>query len=122
MLQIFLMFQYNFSLLLKQSVFLIRTVGGVVQIGSTRHVGHFWPIVPDPCECDDGEFGGMKTGRGNRSTRRKPAPAPHWPPQIQTDETRTAAVGSQRLTAWAIVRIWSQIACTRISIIRIQVG
>jgi hypothetical protein len=26
--------------------FLIRIVGGGVQTGSTRHVGHFWPIVP----------------------------------------------------------------------------
>jgi hypothetical protein len=28
-------------------------------------------------------FGGMKIGRGNRSTRGKPAPAPLCPPQIQ---------------------------------------
>jgi hypothetical protein len=28
-----------------------------------------WPIVPDPGDCDDGEFDGI--GRGNRSTRRK---------------------------------------------------
>jgi hypothetical protein len=38
-----------------------------------------WPIVPD---YDDGEFGGMKIGRGHRSTRRKPAPALLCPPQI----------------------------------------
>jgi hypothetical protein len=30
-----------------------------------------WPIVPAPGDYDDGEFGGMKIGRG--STRRKPA-------------------------------------------------
>jgi hypothetical protein len=57
---------------------------------------------------NDGEFGGMKIGRGNRSTRRKPAPAPLCPPQIpfgQTrDRTRAAAEGSQRLTAWAMAR------------------
>jgi hypothetical protein len=35
-----------------------------------------WPTVPAPGDCDDGEFGRMKIGRGNRSTRRKPAPAP----------------------------------------------
>jgi hypothetical protein len=29
-----------------------------------------------------GEIGGMKIDRGNRSTRRKPAPAPLCPPQI----------------------------------------
>jgi hypothetical protein len=59
-------------------------------------------------EVDCGEIGGMKIGRGNRSTRRKPAPAPLWPPQIPHDETRArtraAAVGSQRLTAWAMAR------------------
>jgi hypothetical protein len=38
--------------------------------------------VPASGDCEDGElFGGMKIGRGNRSTRRKPAPAPLCPPQ-----------------------------------------
>jgi hypothetical protein len=31
------------------------------------------------------EIGGMKVGRGNRSTRRKPAPAPLCPPQMPHD-------------------------------------
>jgi hypothetical protein len=39
--------------------------GGVVQTGSTRHVGHFWPIVLAPGDCEDGEFGGMTIGREN---------------------------------------------------------
>jgi hypothetical protein len=43
----------------------------------------------------------MRIGRGNRSTRRKPAPVPHYPPQIPRDLngalTRAAAVGSRRL-------------------------
>jgi hypothetical protein len=59
------------------------------------------PIVPAPGDYDDGEIGGM-IGRGNRSTRRKHAPVPLCPPQIQhSARTRTpaAAVGSQRLTA-----------------------
>jgi hypothetical protein len=47
-----------------------------------------WPIVPAPGDYDDGEFGGMKIGRGNRSTRRKPTPAPLFPPQIPLDQTR----------------------------------
>jgi hypothetical protein len=67
-----------------------------------------WPIVPDPDDYDDGEFGGMKFGRGNRSTRRKRSPASLCPPKIPLDQTqartRTAAVGSQRLTAWAMAR------------------
>jgi hypothetical protein len=29
------------------------------------------PIVPAPGDCDDGGFDGMKSGRGNRSTRTK---------------------------------------------------
>jgi hypothetical protein len=33
-------------------------------------------------EGDCGAIGGMKIGRGNRCTRRKPAPAPLCPPQI----------------------------------------
>jgi hypothetical protein len=85
---------------------LIRIVAGGVHTGSTRHVGHFWPIVPVPDDCEYGECGGIKIGRGNRSTRRKPAPAALCPPQIPLDQTRsrtrTAAVGSQRLTAWAM--------------------
>jgi hypothetical protein len=47
-----------------------------------------WPIVPAPDDYDDGKFGGMEIGRGNRSTRRKPAPAPLCPPQIPLDKTR----------------------------------
>jgi hypothetical protein len=43
----------------------IRIVGDGVQTGSTRHVGHFWPIVPAPGDCEDGEFGGMNNGNGN---------------------------------------------------------
>jgi hypothetical protein len=35
-----------------------------------------------------GAIGGMEIGRGNRSTRRKPAPAPLCPPQIPHDQTR----------------------------------
>jgi hypothetical protein len=47
---------------------------------------------------DCGEIDGIKIGRGNRSTRRKTAPAPLCPPQNPHDQTRAAAVGSQRLT------------------------
>jgi hypothetical protein len=48
----------------------------------------YCPIVPAPDDCEDGElFGGMKIGRGNRSTRRKPATVPLCPPQIPLDQT-----------------------------------
>jgi hypothetical protein len=67
----------------------------------------YWPIVPAPGDCEDGEFGGMND-RGNRSIRRKSAPAPLCPPQIPLDQTRdwtrAAAVGSQWLTASAMAR------------------
>jgi hypothetical protein len=63
-------------------------------------------LLDQPQTTDDdgcGAIGGIKIGRGNRSTRRKPAPAPLRPPQIphyQTRvRTRAAAVGSQLLTA-----------------------
>jgi hypothetical protein len=39
-----------------------------------------WPILPSAGDYDDEEFGGMMIGRGNRSTRRKHAPAPLCPP------------------------------------------
>jgi hypothetical protein len=58
-------------------------------------------IVPDPGNYDDGVIGGM-IGRGNRGTRRKPAPVPLCPPQTPhaaRTRTRAAAVESKRLTA-----------------------
>jgi hypothetical protein len=61
----------------------------------------YQPHVIDDGDC--GANGGRKIGRGDRSTRRKFAPALLCPPQIPHDQTgartRTAAVGSQRLTA-----------------------
>jgi hypothetical protein len=66
-----------------------------------------WPTVPVPDERDDddeyGAVGGMRIGRGNRSTLRNPAPVPLCPPQILHDltwaRTLVAAVGRRRLTA-----------------------
>jgi hypothetical protein len=56
-------------------------------------------VTDDECEA----IGGMKIGRGSRSTRRKPTSAPLCLPQISHDQTgnrtRASAVGSQRLTA-----------------------
>jgi hypothetical protein len=42
------------------------------------------PLLTAPGDCDDdGEVVGMNGfGKGNRSTRRKPAPTPLCPPQI----------------------------------------
>jgi hypothetical protein len=61
-------------------------------------------MIEDEC----GAVGGVRTGRGNRSTRRKPASVPLCPPQIPHDltwaRTRTAAMGNRRLTAWSMAR------------------
>jgi hypothetical protein len=78
-------------------------VGSGVQMGPLGTSVTEWPIVPAPGDYDDGETGGMKMCRGNRSTLRKPTPAPLCPPRIPLDQnrarTRAAAVGSRRLTA-----------------------
>jgi hypothetical protein len=82
-----LLFQTTAWCLLQDTVinfFLICIVGGGVQTGSTRHVGHLLAYCTSPGDREDGEFGGMN-GRGNRSTRRKSAPTPLCPPQIPLD-------------------------------------
>jgi hypothetical protein len=68
-----------------------------------------WAIVgaldDDDDDDDDqcGAVGGMRVGKGNRSTRSKPVPVPLYPPQIQHDlalaRIWAAAVGSRQLTA-----------------------
>jgi hypothetical protein len=90
-------------------IFLIKNLnsnsGGWSPIGSTRHCRHQWPMVPAPGDYD-GDIGGM-IGRGNRRTRRKPAPVLLCPPQTPhaaRTRTRAAAVGSQRLTVSGTVR------------------
>jgi hypothetical protein len=61
-------------------------------------------MIDDEC----GAVGGMKIGRGNRIAQKKPTPMPLCPPQIPHDltwtRTRTAAVGSRRLTALAMAQ------------------
>jgi hypothetical protein len=82
-------------------IFLLVSRGGGVQLGPLCTAATNRSIVTAPGVYDDGEIGGM-IGRGNRSTRRKPAPLPLCVPQIPhagRTRTRFAAVGSQRLTA-----------------------
>jgi hypothetical protein len=57
-------------------------VGGGVQLGPLGIAATNRPIVPAPGDYDDGDIGGMMIGRGNGSTRRKPAPVPLCPPQM----------------------------------------
>jgi hypothetical protein len=67
----------------------------------------YQPRMIDDNRC--GAVAGIRIGRGNRSTRRKPAPVRLCPPQIPRDltwaGTRAATVGSRRLTAWAMARL-----------------
>jgi hypothetical protein len=57
-------------------------IAGGVEMSPLGTSATGWPIVLVPGDCDHGKFGEMKIDRGNRSTRRKPAPAPLSPPQI----------------------------------------
>jgi hypothetical protein len=71
-------------------------------LGTAATTGLFYqPQMINDGNC--GPIGGLKTDRGNRIIQRKSTLAPLCPPQIphvQTwARTRTAAVGSQRLTA-----------------------
>jgi hypothetical protein len=53
-------------------------MGGGVQLGPFSMAATNWPIIPstvDYDDYDDGELGGMKICRGNRSTLRKPTPS-----------------------------------------------
>jgi hypothetical protein len=59
----------------------IGIVGGGVQLGPLGTAAINRPIVPTLGDYDDGEIGGMKISRGNRSTWRKPAPVPLCSPQ-----------------------------------------
>jgi hypothetical protein len=64
---------YSIFSLFSNLFFLIGIVGGGVQLGPLGTAATNRPIVPAPGDYDDGEIGGM-IGRGNRRTRRKPAP------------------------------------------------
>jgi hypothetical protein len=95
--------------------FIIISGVGLSPLGTAATSGLLYkPQMIDEGDC--GAIGGMKIGRGNRSIRRKPAPAPLCPPQIPHDQTRArtraAAVGSQRLTAWAMARSFSSSYCS----------
>jgi hypothetical protein len=75
--------------------FLIGIVGGGVQLGPLGTAATNRPTVPAPGDYDDGEISGMMIGRGNWSSRRKPAPVPLCPPQTPHAArmwTRAAAV------------------------------
>jgi hypothetical protein len=81
--------------------------GGGVLLGPLGTAATFRSIVPGSSDYDDEDIDGMMIGKGNRSSRRKPAPVPLCPPQTPhaaPTRTRAAAVRSQRLTAWSMAR------------------
>jgi hypothetical protein len=64
-------------------LFIIISEVGLSPLGTAAASG----LLYKPQMIDEGDFGsigGMKIVRGNRSTRRKPAPVPLCPPQIPT--------------------------------------
>jgi hypothetical protein len=67
--------------------------GGGAQLGPLGTSATVWLIVPVPGDYDDGEFGGLMIGRGNRSTRRKLSPTPLCLPQIPLDQTPASNPG-----------------------------
>jgi hypothetical protein len=81
-------------------------VGGGVQLGPLGTAVTDWPTVPDPGDYDDGEFDGMKIVRGNRSTRRKPTPAPLCPPVIPLDETRNRTRAAAVVASDEPLELW----------------
>jgi hypothetical protein len=65
-----------------EAKFCVKLCGGTLGTAATTGLLYQpWMIGDDDCE----ETGVMEVGRGNRSTRRKPAPAPLCPPQILHD-------------------------------------
>jgi hypothetical protein len=54
-------------------------------LGTAAAIGLLYQLRMIDGDC--GAIGGMKIGRGSRSTRRKSAPAPLCPPQIPHDLT-----------------------------------
>jgi hypothetical protein len=62
--------------------FFFNLCGGTLGTAATTGLLYQPRMVGDG---DYGEIGGMKIGRGNRSTRRKRAPTPICPPQIPHD-------------------------------------
>jgi hypothetical protein len=80
-------------------------VGGGAHIGCPRGTAAmYWPIVPVPGDCEDGEVGGMKcVWQGKPKYSEKTCPGAILSTTNLTcqtrAQTRAAAVGSQRLTA-----------------------
>jgi hypothetical protein len=66
----------------REMYFFFNLCGGTLGTAVTTSLLYQPRMIGDG---DCGEIGGIKIGRGNRSTRRKPAPAPLFPPQIPSE-------------------------------------
>jgi hypothetical protein len=89
-LEWFLIFSYVFMATIGYNFyfyFQIRIAGGGVELGSLGTSVINWRIIPAAGDYEGGEFGGMMIGKGNRGTRRKPAPMPLCSPQISHELT-----------------------------------
>jgi hypothetical protein len=75
-------------------------VEGEIQLGPLGTAATSRPIVPTPGDYDDGEIDGMIIGRGNRNTRRKPAPVPlvHHKPHILCPDANPGRRGGKPAT------------------------
>jgi hypothetical protein len=60
---------------------------GWCETESTRYIGHYLAYLPALDDKDEA-IGGMRIGRGNQISWRKPAPVPLCPPQIPHDLTQ----------------------------------
>jgi hypothetical protein len=97
--------------------FFFYFLGGGVRLSPLGTSATIWPIVEPRMIYDEcGAVCGMRIGKGNRSTQRKPASVPLCPPQIPHNltwtRTRPAALGSRLLTAWALARPWLEVKIT----------
>jgi hypothetical protein len=73
-------------------IFLLLLEGWDLVPGTAATSGLLYkPQMIDEDDC--GAIGGMKIGRGNRSTQSKPAPVPLCPLQIPHDQTRARTPG-----------------------------
>jgi hypothetical protein len=75
--------------------YFIGIVGGGVQLDPLGTAATNRPTVPAPGDYDVGEIGGMMIGKGNRSTRRKPAPVP-----LRTTQTPLLPGSEPRPPRW----------------------